>query len=160
VTIQVGQGGNNLACSYWEQLYCEKESRKCVNFYDSGSRLVPRCLLVDLEPGVLNSIRGSLLGPCFGPESYLSLQSGAGNNWAAAHYNLSSQIMPDLLDAVRKQAEQCEGLEAFQVWHSLGGGTGAGLGSLIAAKLKEEYSDRLLQTVSVFPSEKVSHNIV
>lgn len=44
--------------------------------------------------------------------------------------------------------------------HSLGGGTGSGLGSLLITKLKEEYPDRIFATTSVSPSSKVSDTIV
>lgn len=39
--------------------------------------------------------------------------------------------------------------------HSLGGGTGAGMGTLILAKIREEYPDRMIATFSVIPSPKV-----
>jgi hypothetical protein len=38
---------------------------------------------------------------------------------------------------MRKQAEPCDALQGFQLLHSLGGGTGAGLGSLLLSKLRE-----------------------
>jgi len=44
--------------------------------------------------------------------------------------------------------------------HSTSGGTGSGLGSLLIAKLKEEYPDILIQTFSVLPSKKRGDIIV
>lgn len=58
-------------------------------------------------------------------------------------------------DIVRKQAENCEALQGFQILQSLGGGTGAGLGSLLLSKLREEYPDRMMATFSIMPSPKV-----
>lgn len=49
---------------------------------------------------------------------------------------------------------------SFQLTHSLGGGTGSGMGTLIVTKMKEEYPDRILSTFSVFPSPKVSNTVV
>ncbi len=47
------------------------------------SRYVPRALLIDLEPGVLDAIRSSSsLGTLFRPDNFVHGQSGAGNNWA------------------------------------------------------------------------------
>ena len=40
-------------------------------------------------------------------------------------------------EVVRKQVEQCDALQGFQLIHSLGGGTGSGLGSLLLSKLRE-----------------------
>ena len=44
--------------------------------------------------------------------------------------------------------------------HSLGGGTGSGLGTLIITKIREEYPDRIMSTFSVVPSPKVSDTVV
>ena len=44
--------------------------------------------------------------------------------------------------------------------HSLGGGTGSGLGTLIIKSLREEYPDRVIETFSCYPSPKVSDCVV
>lgn len=51
-------------------------------------------------------------------------------------------------------------LSGFQVCHSLGGGTGSGMGTLLISKIREEYPDRMMLTFSVFPSPKVSDTVV
>lgn len=48
----------------------------------------------------------------------------------------------------------------FQLTHSLGGGTGAGMGTLLISKIREEYPDRIMMTFSVVPSPKVSDTVV
>lgn len=48
----------------------------------------------------------------------------------------------------------------FQVCHSLGGGTGSGMGTLLISKIREEFPDRMMLTFSVFPSPKVSDTVV
>ena len=45
-------------------------------------------------------------------------------------------------------------LAGFQVAHSLGGGTGSGMGTLLISKIREEYPDRMMLTFSVVPSPK------
>lgn len=52
------------------------------------------------------------------------------------------------------------GVLGFQVCHSLGGGTGSGMGTLLISKIREEYPDRMMMTFSVFPSPKVSDTVV
>jgi tubulin beta len=42
----------------------------------------------------------------------------------------------------------------------LGGGTGAGMGTLLISKIREEYPDRMMCTYSVVPSPKVSDTVV
>ena len=48
----------------------------------------------------------------------------------------------------------------FQITHSLGGGTGAGMGTLLMSKIREEYPDRMMCTYSVVPSPAVSDTVV
>lgn len=48
----------------------------------------------------------------------------------------------------------CE-FTGFQLAHSLGGGTGSGLGTLLISKIREEFPDRIMNTFSVVPSPKV-----
>merc|ERR1712130_784661 len=64
------------------------------------------------------------------------------------------------LDVVRKEAESCDCLQGFQLTHSLGGGTGSGMGTLLISKIREEYPDRIMNTYSVVPSPKVSDTVV
>lgn len=49
----------------------------------------------------------------------------------------------------------CDTLQGFQLTHSLGGGTGSGMGTLLISKIREEYPDRIMNTFSVMPSPKV-----
>ncbi len=79
---------------------------------------------------------------------------------ACTVYTEGAEIIDGLLDVARKQAEACDALQGFQLIHSLGGGTGAGLGSLILSKLREEYPDRMLATFSIMPSIRVSETVV
>jgi len=65
-----------------------------------------------------------------------------------------------VMDATRKQAEDCDQLQGFQVCHSIGGGTGSGMGTLLISKVREEYPDRIMATYSIFPSPKVSDVVV
>ena len=43
-------------------------------------------LLVDLEPGTMDSVRSGPFGQLYRPDNYVFGQSGAGNNWAKGHY--------------------------------------------------------------------------
>ena len=83
-------------------------------------------------------------------------QSGAGNNWAKGHYTEGAELVDSVLDVVRKEAECCDCLQGFQLTHSLGGGTGSGMGTLLISKIREEYPDRIMLTFSIVPSPKVS----
>lgn len=45
--------------------------------------------------------------------------------------------------------------QGFQLIHSIGGGTGSGMGTLLLTKIREEYPDRIMMTFSIIPSPKV-----
>ena len=47
-----------------------------------ANKYVPRAVLVDLEPGTMDSVRSGPLGHLFRPDNFVFGQSGAGNNWA------------------------------------------------------------------------------
>ena len=72
-------------------------------------------------------------------ESYYS-----GNNWAKGFYTEGAELVDSIMEVVRHQSEACGALQGFQLIHSLGGGTGAGLGSLILSKLREVSSNLVI----------------
>lgn len=121
----------------------------------TGGKYVPRAILVDLEPGTMDSVRSGPFGQIFRPDNFVFGQSGAGNNWAKGHYTEGAELVDSVLDVVRKEAESCDCLQGFQLTHSLGGGTGSGMGTLLISKIREEYPDRIMNTFSVVPSPKV-----
>merc|ERR1712053_27823 len=125
----------------------------------TGGKYVPRAVLVDLEPGTMDSVRSGPFGQIFRPDNFVFGQSGAGNNWAKGHYTEGAELVDSVLDVVRKEAESCDCLQGFQLTHSLGGGTGSGMGTLLISKIREEYPDRIMNTYSVVPSPKVSDTV-
>merc|ERR1712194_202818 len=122
----------------------------------TGGRYVPRAILMDLEPGTMDSVRAGPFGQLFRPDNFVFGQTGAGNNWAKGHYTEGAELIDSVLDVVRKEAESCDCLQGFQLTHSLGGGTGAGMGTLLISKIREEYPDRVMLTFSVVPSPKMA----
>ncbi|KAF9592144.1 hypothetical protein IFM89_012573 [Coptis chinensis] len=174
--IQGGQCGNQIGSKFWE-VVCDEHGidptgkyvgtsdlqLERVNVYyneASCGRFVPRAVLMDLEPGTMDSVRTGPYGQIFRPDNFVFGQSGAGNNWAKGHYTEGAELIDSVLDVVRKEAENCDCLQGFQVCHSLGGGTGSGMGTLLISKIREEYPDRMMLTFSVFPSPKVSDTVV
>jgi len=124
------------------------------------ARYVPRSVQVDLETGVCDKLRSGPLGKLFRPDTFFTADPGAGNNWAKGYYTEGAELIDGILDIVRKQTEACDSLQGFQLIHSLGGGTGAGLGSLMLSKFREEYPDRMLATFSILPAPGVSETVV
>jgi tubulin beta len=176
VHIQAGQCGNQIGAKFWEVISnahgidptgsyhgdSDLQLERINVYYNeaTGGKYVPRAVLVDLEPGTMDSVRAGQYGQLFRPDNFVFGQSGAGNNWAKGYYTEGQELAESILDVVRKESESCDALQGFQLVHSLGGGTGSGLGTLLLNKLREEYPDRILSTYSIVPSPKVSEVVV
>ncbi|XP_071378897.1 tubulin beta-1 chain isoform X6 [Centroberyx affinis] len=176
VHLQVGQCGNQIGSKFWEVISeehgidatgiyegdCDLQLERLNVYFNEahGGKYVPRALLVDLEPGTMDSVRSSRIGALFRPDNFIHGNSGAGNNWAKGHYTEGAEMVEQVIDRVRNESESCDCLQGFQFVHSLGGGTGSGMGTLIINKIREEYPDRIMNSFSIMPSPKVSDTVV
>ncbi|KAI0987151.1 hypothetical protein GJ496_004590 [Pomphorhynchus laevis] len=176
IHIQAGQCGNQIGEKFWEVISEEHGidpagtyvgdsplQLERINVYYNmvnDSKYVPRAVLLDLEPGTMEAVRIGTLGKLFNPDSLVFGSSGAGNNWAKGHYTEGAELVDRVLEVLRKESENCDCLQGFQLVHSLGGGTGSGMGTLLIGKIREEFPDRIVTTFSVIPSPKVSDTVV
>lgn len=115
---------------------------------------------MDLDPGTKDDIRSGPLGQLFRPNNLIFGQSRAGYSWAKGYYVEVAELIDQVLDAVRREAEECDYLSGFQLTHSLGGGTGGGMGTLLISKLREEFPDRMIATFSILPSPSISEVVI
>ncbi|KAJ3456925.1 hypothetical protein MRS44_014066 [Fusarium solani] len=171
--------GNQVGSAFWQTISGEhgldssgvyngtsdlQLARMNVYFNETSSnKYVPRAVLVDLEPGTMDAVRSGPFGQLFRPDNFVFGHSSAGNNWAKGHYTEGAELVDQVLDVVRREAEGCDSLQGFQMTHSLGGGTGSGMGTLLISKIREaylEFPDRMMATFSVVPSPKVSDTVV
>lgn len=129
VHIQAGQCGNQIGGKFWEVIsdehcidatgtyYGDSDLQlERINVYyneATGAKYVPRAILVDLEPGTMDSVRSGAFGQIFRPDNFVFGQSGAGNNWAKGHYTEGAELVDSVLDVVRKESEGCD---CLQVW--------------------------------------------
>lgn len=58
------------------------------------------------------------------------------------------------MDCIRREVERTDCLHGFQILHSISGGTGSGMATLILSKLREEYPDRMAWTYSAAGSTR------
>lgn len=57
----------------------------------NGNKYVPRAVLVDLEPGTMDSVRSSPYGQLFRPDNFVYGQSGAGK-WMNEEISLMESL--------------------------------------------------------------------
>lgn len=137
-------------------------------FYQADDEhYIPRALLIDLEPRVINSIQNGFYSNLYNPENFYIAKhgSGAGNNWANGKdnylclllrkligYSEGEKCKEDILEMLDREADGSDSLEGFLMTHSTAGGTGSGLGSYLLECLNDRYPKKLIQTYSVFPN--------
>ncbi|XP_033726573.1 tubulin epsilon chain-like [Pecten maximus] len=179
IVVQVGQCGNQIGCRFWDLALREHAAVNKSGLYDESigsffrnvdSRyddpadiplgtgrgkirsLKARAVLVDMEEGVVNEMMKGPLKEVFDFQQLITDVSGAGNNWAVGHKMYGTQYKEKLTDVIRRAAEFCDCLQCFFVIHSMGGGTGSGVGTFILNLLEEEYPDIYRFVTAVYPS--------
>ncbi|KAG2468742.1 TBE protein, partial [Polypterus senegalus] len=105
-----------------------------------------------MEEGVVNEMLKGPLGELFDSKQFITDVSGSGNNWAVGHKVYGSTYKDQIVECLRKAAEQCDCLQCFFLIHSMGGGTGSGLGTLVLNILKDEFPEVYRIVTSVYPS--------
>jgi len=182
--IHLGQAGCQIGNACWE-LFClehgiqpdgqkpsgggggmgeemiEADDSHQTFFSETGAgKFVPRCVMVDLEPTVVDEIRTGTYRQLYHPEQLISGKEDAANNYARGHYTIGKEIVDLVLDRIRKLADNCTGMQGFMVFHSFGGGTGAGFGSLLLERLSIDYGKKSKVEFAVYPSPQVSTAVV
>lgn len=129
-------------------------------FYQADDEhYIPRSLMIDLEPRVINNIKTSEFKHLYNPENFFSDSDGAGNNWAKG-YSFAEEREEQLVDMIDREAEGSDSLEGFVLTHSIAGGTGSGLGSYLLERLNDRFPKKIIQTYSVFPSHDQTADVV
>mmetsp|Transcript_15028 Transcript_15028/g.13494 ORF Transcript_15028/g.13494 Transcript_15028/m.13494 type:complete len:531 (+) Transcript_15028:68-1660(+) len=185
ITLQVGQCGNQIGTQFWSRLIEEHgigpdgivqdfalnnhddfknnvPDRKDVFFYQADDQhYIPRALLIDLEPRVINTLRESQFKNLWNPENIYVDPSGggAGNNWAQG-YTMAINKYEQIMDMIDREADNSDSLEGFVLTHSIAGGTGSGFGSYLLEQLTDRYPKKIVQTYSVFPNESDKSDVV
>ncbi|XP_029824422.2 tubulin epsilon chain isoform X2 [Ixodes scapularis] len=164
IVIQVGQCGNQVGCRFWDFALREHTLLKddstnntsMWNFFRRSQKspddLRARAVMVDMEEGVINSVLRTPLGNMFSSHQFVTDVSGSGNNWAVGFHEYGSKYGSEIMEKVRREAELCDCLQGFFLLHSLGGGTGSGLGTAVLEMLSEEFPGVFRFDIPVFPS--------
>ena len=65
-------------------------------------------------------------------------------------------MIDGIIDVIRRNAENCDKLQGFQICHGVAGGTGGGIGSALFSQIKDNYSSTTIQSFTVYPSPKIT----
>ncbi|EIE88628.1 hypothetical protein G6F46_008618 [Rhizopus delemar] len=176
ISLHVGQAGVQIGNACWE-LYCYEhginpngqfapdisiQDKSFETFFSETQRgrHVPRTVMVDLEPSVIDEVRTGAYKDLFHPEQLISGKEDAANNYARGHYTVGKEMVDGVLDRIRKLADNCSGLQGFLVFHSFGGGTGSGFGALLMERLSVDYGKKSKLEFSVYPAPQLSTSVV
>jgi len=178
ISIHIGQAGCQMGNACWE-LYClehgihpdgmipddegvgDSDDSYSTFFSETGSgKHVPRAVFVDLEPTVIDEIRTGTYRQLFHPEQLITGKEDAANNYARGHYTIGKEQIEVTIERIRKMSDQASGLQGFLIFHSFGGGTGSGFGSLLMERLSVDYGKKSKLGFSIYPAPQVSTAIV
>ena len=180
ISLHIGQAGAQIGSSCWE-LFClehgigkdgapiHKDGKTIGGQDQSGGtffgetasgKFVPRALYIDLEPTCIDEVRTGEYKDLFHPEQLMSGKEDAANNYARGHYTVGKEVIDQAMDRIRKIVDGCSALQGFAVFHSVGGGTGSGLGSLLLERLSVDYGKKSKICYTVFPSPKIATAVV
>jgi len=177
LSVHIGQAGVQTGNACWE-LYClehgiqpdglmpgekagdEKNAYNTFFSETASGKHVPRAIFVDLEPSVVDEIRGGQYRSLYHPEQLITGKEDAANNYARGHYTVGKEILDLTLDRIRKLTDGCSGLQGFLIFHAVGGGTGSGFASLLLDRLSVDYGKKSKLDFCVYPSPQVSTAVV
>lgn len=172
ISIHIGQAGIQIGNACWE-LYCLEHSIKpdgspiaidssSSSFFreTSNGNYVPRTVMVDLEPGVIDSIKSGEYSKLYHPSQLIHGREDAANNYARGHYTVGREIIEQTMEQIRRISDTCEGLQGFLIFHSFGGGTGSGFGALLMDRLSQEFGKKSKLEFSIYPAPRVSTAVV
>lgn len=106
---------------------------------------------------MVDEIRNNQYKELFRPSSLISGKEDAANNFGRGYYTIGKEMEVTILDSIRKQAEMCTSFAGFFLFHSMGGGTGSGLTTLLMQKLAGEYGKKHKLEFVIYPCPRVSH---
>lgn len=123
-------------------------------------RYVPRAILVDTEPTVVDQVRSGECKNLFHPDNMISGKEDAANNYARGHYHIGKELLDETMEVIRRMAEESNSLQGFFMFHSFGGGTGSGFTSLLAKKLADAFSKKSKLEIAIYPSPHICTSVV
>ncbi|XP_015212699.2 uncharacterized protein [Lepisosteus oculatus] len=152
VWLHVGQCGNQLGLEWWRWV-SERPSKDRYPFCSSDGSLAAVC--VDSEPKVLRRTQKLVKSGSLRESNIIAGQGGRGSNWAYGYHGApaegESSLLSRAMESVRREVERKDCYCGTVLFHSLSGGTGAGLGARLCEEIREQYPAGHILSVSVVP---------
>merc|ERR1711878_144478 len=108
----------------------------------------------------IDDVKNSKYAAIFHPEFLLPGKEDAANNFARGHYTVGKEMIDKVNDRLRKLVDNCDNVQGFVVNHSVGGGTGSGLGALMLERIAVDYRKKSKLGFEVYPSPTISSCVV
>ena len=173
VSLHIGQAGIQVGNQCWE-LFCAEHGIKPDGTTDSiqgndasvyfsensRGKYVPRALMFDLEPSVIDAIKNTEYKQLYNPSYMMRGDEDASNNFARGHYTIGKDMLDQTLNVIRKITDNCQSLQGFQIFNSVGGGTGSGFASLLLERLSVEYPKKTKLGFNIYPSPQLTTSVV
>lgn len=157
IIVATGQCGNQLGYELIDRLYAhafnqpksnhvgtvveDAEILKSSLFRETGSdtstnqgKHTARVVCLDTEPKVIKDCMVKTKRNntwLYDPKSVAYMHGGAGNNWALGYSMASGDFLDISMNCIRREIEHCDTVPVLTFIHSLAGGTGSGLGTLL-----------------------------
>merc|ERR1712141_753418 len=108
----------------------------------------------------IDDVKNSKYSAIFHPDFLLPGKEDAANNFARGHYTVGKEMIDKVNDRLRKLVDNCDNVQGFVVNHSVGGGTGSGLGALMLERIAVDYRKKSKLGFEVYPSPTISTCVV
>ena len=103
----------------------------------------------------IDEVRTGKYRDLYHPDQLINGKEDAANNYARGYYSIGQEIINITMDRIRKLTDNCNSLQGFLIFHSVGGGTGSGFTSLLVQKLANEYGKKSKLEFTVYPAPQV-----
>lgn len=177
ISIHAGQCGNQLGFCVLDSLYehltqpgastskHDDQIRLMNHFFRrtsdvrggstrSRSKWMARSVCIDTEPKVIHDCisRAEDMKKWFLNEKHAHYEyGGAGNNWAKGYQLCTGEFRDASMNSIRIELEEADVSPTLLIVHSIGGGTGSGLGTKMSEEIYDEFADVTKLNLAVMP---------
>jgi tubulin gamma len=175
-TIQIGKCGIQSGHEFWKKISSEHlinpegfylnfkndrihEEKEIFFKETSNGKFIPKTFLFDLDSRTINTLLNGNYKNLYNKNNiFFSTQAG-GNNWAKGYFQ-SIDHQFEIEESLRKNAETFDNLGAFNIFHSIAGGTGSGSGSLILEIIRDNFPGKFVNCFTVIPNSQDGYDAV